>query len=187
HGVKNARFDITLMRGLDYYTGTVFEFFDTNPENSRALYGGGRYDGLVGLFGAEPISAVGMAPGLTMTELFLQSHNLIPKLPSTTEVYMIVLGEALEGATKLANDLRSEGVSVELDITGRKLDKQLKTAVKKEIPFIVFVGEKELKSEIYPFKDTASSEEQKLSFERIVTSVKDRRRKSSDDLSDLFE
>ena len=187
HGVKNARFDITLMRGLDYYTGTVFEFFDTNPENSRALYGGGRYDGLVGLFGAEPISAVGMAPGLTMTELFLQSHNLIPKLPSTTEVYVIVLGDTLEGASELANNLRQEGVSVEIDITGRKLDKQLKTAVKKEIPFIVFVGEKELKSEVYPFKDTASSEEQKLSFERIVSSVKDRRRKSQDDLSDLFE
>lgn len=186
-GVKNTKFDITLMRGLDYYTGTVFEFFDTNPENARSLYGGGRYDGLVGLFGAEPISAVGMAPGLTMTELFLQSHNLIPKLPSTTEVYLVVLGDTLEGASKLASDLRDEGVAVELDITGRKLDKQLKTAVKKDIPFIIFVGEKELKSEIYPFKDTASSEEQKLSFERIVSSVKDRRHTSKDDLADLFE
>lgn len=187
-GVKNTKFDITLMRGLDYYTGTVFEFFDTNPENARSLYGGGRYDGLVGLFGAEPISAVGMAPGLTMTELFLQSHNLIPKLSSTTEVYIIVLGDTLEGASKLASDLRGEGVKAELDITGRKLDKQLKTAVKKDIPFIIFVGEKELKSEVYSFKDTASSEEQKLSFERIVSSVKDRRRHhTSDDLDDLFE
>jgi histidyl-tRNA synthetase len=186
-GVKNAIFDITLMRGLDYYTGTVFEFFDTDTENNRSLFGGGRYDGLVGLFGAEPISAVGMAPGLTMTELFLQTHNLIPKLPSTTEVYVIVLGEALKGAMKFADDLRDEGVNVELDITGRKLDKQLKAAVKKEIPFIVFVGEDELDSEIYPFKDTASSEEQKLSFERVVSSVKDRRRNRTGDLDDLFE
>lgn len=186
-GVKNAQFDITLMRGLDYYTGTVFEFFDTHPENNRSLFGGGRYDGLVGLFGAEPISAVGMAPGLTMTELFLQAHELLPKLPSTTEVYMVVLGQALPGATKLANTLREEGVNVELDITGRKLDKQIKTAVKKQIPFIVFVGEEELSSEVYPFKDTTSSEEQKLSFERIVSSVKDRRRKHLDDLDDLFE
>lgn len=186
-GITNAIFDITLMRGLDYYTGTVFEFFDTHPDNNRSLFGGGRYDGLVGLFGAEPISAVGMAPGLTMTELFLQTHQLVPQLPSTTEVYMVVLGEALRGAMKLANKLRAEGVNVELDITGRKLDKQLKTAVKKEIPFIVFVGEAELESELYPFKDTASSEEQKLSFERIVTSVKDRRRKHLDDLDDLFE
>lgn len=185
-GVKNAIFDITLMRGLDYYTGTVFEFFDTHPENNRSLFGGGRYDGLVGLFGAEPISAVGMAPGLTTTELFLQTHNLLPKLPSTTEVYIVVLGDTLKGAASLASNLREEGVNVELDITGRKLDKQLKTAVKKEIPFIIFVGEEELKNEIYSFKDTASSEEQKLSFERIVSSVKDRRRNHNDDPDDLF-
>lgn len=64
--VKNARFDITLMRSTAYYTGTVFEFFDRDPENRRSLFGGGRYDGLVGLFGAEPISAVGFAPGYTI-------------------------------------------------------------------------------------------------------------------------
>lgn len=186
-GVKNAIFDITLMRGLDYYTGTVFEFFDNHPDNNRSLFGGGRYDGLVGLFGAEQISAVGMAPGLTMTELFLQTHNLLPKLPSTTDVYIAVLGdEVLTGAMKLAADLRNEGVNTELDVTGRKLDKQIKTAVKKEIPFLIFVGDEELKSEIYSFKDTASSEEQKLSFERIVSTVKDRRRPHLDDLDELF-
>jgi histidyl-tRNA synthetase len=187
-GIKNAVFDITLMRGLDYYTGTVFEFFDNHPDNNRSLFGGGRYDGLVGLFGAEQISAVGMAPGLSMTELFLQSHDLLPKLPSTTDVYIAVLGdEMLAGAMKLAAELRNEGVNTELDVTGRKLDRQIKTAVKKDIAFIVFVGEEELKTEMYSFKDTASSEEQKLSFERIVTTVKDRRRVHSDDLDDLFE
>ena len=186
-GIKNAIFDITLMRGLDYYTGTVFEFFDTHPDNNRALFGGGRYDGLVGLFGAEPISAVGMAPGLTMTELFLQTHKLLPDMPSTTEVYVVVLGDAMPGASELARELRLEGVKTEIDVTSRKLDKQLKTAIKKHIPFIVFVGDDELNSKVYPFKDTASSEEQKLSFERIVSSVKDRRHKHVDELDDLFE
>jgi histidyl-tRNA synthetase len=186
-GVKNATFDITLMRGLDYYTGTVFEFFDTSPENNRSLYGGGRYDGLVGLFGADPVSAVGMAPGLTMTELFLQTHDLLPKFSSTTEVYVVVLGDALSGAMELASRLREEGVNVELDITSRKLDKQLKTAIKKDIPFIVFIGEEELKTSVYSFKDTASSEEQKVSFERMVSLVKDRRHRHVDDLADLFE
>lgn len=187
-GVTNAVFDITLMRGLDYYTGTVFEFFDNHPDNNRSLFGGGRYDGLVGLFGAEPISAVGMAPGLTTTELFLQSHDLLPKMTSTTEVYVVVLGDdTLAGAMKVADSLRGEGVNVELDITGRKLDKQLKTAIKKTIPFIVFVGADELREEIYSFKDTASSKEQKLSFERIVTTVKDRRHKHVDDMDEFFE
>ena len=187
-GVTNVQFDVTLMRGLDYYTGTVFEFFDTDPENNRSLFGGGRYDGLVGLFGAEPISAVGMAPGLTTTELFLGSHKLLPDFTSTTEVYVVVLGDsALEGASDLASKLRDEGVNVELDITGRRADKQIKTALKKQIPFMIFVGEEELKKEHYNFKDTKSSDEQRLSFERIVTQVKDRRRTSSDDLDELFD
>lgn len=175
-GVTNARFDITLMRGLDYYTGTVFEFFDTHPENNRALFGGGRYDGLVGLFGAEPVSAVGMAPGYTMTELFLQSHNLLPEFASGTDVYMVVLGDAANGAAKLARQLRAEAINVEVDVTGRKADKQLKTAVKKKIPYIVFVGEDELKSEVYPVKLVSAGTEEKLSFERIVTTVRDYRR-----------
>lgn len=186
-GIKNATFDITLMRGFDYYTGTVFEFFDNHPDNNRSLFGGGRYDGLVGLFGAEPISAVGFAPGGTMTELFLQSHDLLPNLPSTTDVSVVILDGARTGAMELATRLRDEGVNVEVDITDRKLDKQLKAAIKKDVPFIVFVGEEELKREIYPFKDTASSEEQKVSFERMVSLVKDRRRRHTGELDDLFE
>ena len=186
-GIGNAIFDITLMRGFDYYTGTVFEFFDTHPDNRRAMFGGGRYDGLVGLFGADPISAVGFAPGATTTELFLRSHNLLPKFPSTTEVYVAVLDGARNGAMELADRLREEGVNTEVDITDRKLDKQLKTAIKKDIPFILFVGEEEIKREIYPLKDIAKAEEQTMSFERVVSTVKDRRLRHDDDLDDLFE
>ena len=183
----NVVFDVTLMRGLDYYTGTVFEFFDTDPENNRSLFGGGRYDGLVGLFGAEPLSAVGMAPGLSTTELFLKSHNLLPKTVSTTEVYVVVLGEELlDDALKLADQLREEDVNTEVDITGRKLDKQIKTAIKKTIPFMVFIGEDEVKKQLYSFKDTQSAEGQQLSFERIVSAVKDRRRTKKDQSDDLF-
>lgn len=184
--VKNVMFDITLMRGLDYYTGTVFEFFDTDPENNRSLFGGGRYDGLVGLFGAEPIPTVGMAPGLTPTELFLASHKLLPDLSSTTEVGIVVIDNTITGALELAKKLRAEGVKVEVDITGRKIDKQIKAVIKKKVPFIIFVGENELAQEIYPFKDTQTTTEEKLSFERIVSKVKDRRRKVVEDDLDLF-
>jgi histidyl-tRNA synthetase len=186
-GVTNAVFDCTLMRGLDYYTGTVFEFFDTHPENNRSLFGGGRYDGLVGLFGAEPISAVGMAPGLTMTELFLQIHNLVPAFTAASEVCVIVLGEAYEAAAQLAKSLREEGVVTEIDFTGRKLEKQLKAAAKKQIQFVIFVGDTEQSSRVYPLKDIVSGVEQKLSVERIVTTVKDHRRSDASDADDLFE
>lgn len=186
-GVTNASFDITLMRGLDYYTGTVFEFFDTHPENNRSLFGGGRYDGLVGLFGADPLSAVGMAPGYTMTEIFLRSHKLIPELTSSTDVYMVVLNGAERGAYDFASKLRGEGINVEVDITGRKADKQLKTAIKKSIPYILFVGESELSTQVYPLKDVVSGEEQKVAFERIVTTLRDRRRKSSVSDDEVFD
>jgi histidyl-tRNA synthetase len=175
HGVANAVFDISLMRGFDYYTGIVFEVFDNDPENRRSMFGGGRYDGLVGLFGVDPVPTVGMAPGATTMEDFLRSHDLLPKFDSTTEVYLVVLGKALKGAQKLAMRLRDEGVNAEVDITGRKLDKQIKTAVKKKIPFMLFIGEKELQEEIYPLKDVAKEQEQKLSFERLTVEIKDYR------------
>lgn len=185
NGIKNAMFDITLMRGLDYYTGTVFEFFDTHPENNRALFGGGRYDGLVGLFGAEPVSAVGFAPGLSMTELFVTVHDLLPSFASTTDIYLISIGDTLKSTMKLATTLRAEGVNVEMDYSGRKLDKQLKTAVKKQVGHVMFVGEEELKAEIYSLKNMHDGQEQKLSVERIVSEIKDHRQKKTDDDKDF--
>jgi histidyl-tRNA synthetase len=185
-GIKSMKFDLTLMRGLDYYTGTVFEVFDTNPDNNRSVLGGGRYDGLVGLFGAEPISAVGMAQGGTTIENFLEVHKLLPNLASTTDLYIVVLGDVQKEASKLARHLRSEGVNVELDTTERKLDKQIKTAVKKNIPYILFVGDDEVANEVYTVKDTSSTEEQKLGFSRIVSMIQDRRRGvAKDDIPDL--
>lgn len=187
-GVTNAVFDASLMRGLDYYTGTVFEVFDNDPENNRSLFGGGRYDGLVGLFGAEPIATVGMAPGLTTTELFLRSHNLLPEFTSTTEVCIVVIDNAHHGALQLAGKLRQEGVRVEVDITSRKIDKQIKAVLKKKIPFLIFVGENELSNELYPFKDTVTTDEETLSVERIISKVKDRRRRGeSDEFSEFFD
>lgn len=181
-GITNAEFDISLMRGLDYYTGTVFEFFDTHPDNNRALFGGGRYDGLVGLFGVEPVATVGVGMGATTMEQFLEVHKLLPKLPSRTDVYIIAVDElALDGADKLARELRAEGVRAELDITGRKIDKQIKTALKKSIPFAAFVGSDEIESGVYTVKNLVESTEQKTDAVRMVTIVKDHRYDGDDD------
>ena len=172
NGVKNATFDITLMRGLDYYTGTVFEFYDTHPENNRSLFGGGRYDGLVGLFGAEPLTAVGMAPGLTMFKLFLDTHNLLGPQITATSVYVIALEGALSGASRIVNQLRNWGINAELDLTDRKVDKKIKTALKKQIPYMLFVGEDELASGIYPFKVTSNGHEAKLTLNQVIENLR---------------
>ncbi len=167
-GVNNAVFDATLMRGFDYYTGTVFEVFDSHPDNNRSLFGGGRYDGLVGLFGAEPISAVGMAPGNSTMENFLQVHNLLPKNASKTDLYIVVINEAFDDANTLAAELRSEGLNVEVDITGRKLDRQIKAAVKKAIPYLLFVGAHDAESGEYSLKNVEDETEEKLTPSQIV-------------------
>ena len=167
-GVDGAVFDATLMRGLDYYTGTVFEVFDTHPDNNRSLFGGGRYDGLVGLFGAEPISAVGMAPGNTMIENFLDVHGLLPENISKTDIYVVVIGDALDDARRIAYELRQSGLNVEVDITSRKLDKQIKTAIKKNIKYLLFVGEKDAESGEYSLKNLESETEEKLSPNQII-------------------
>lgn len=183
-GIKNARFDASLMRGLDYYTGMVFEVLDLHPDNNRSMFGGGRYDGLVGLFGADPIPTVGFAPGLTPMELFLKSHNLLPKFSSTTEVGIVVVDDSLDDALAFARQLRSEGVNAEVDITSRKIDKQIKAVIKKNVPFMVFIGANEVKEGVYTFKDVETTEEEKLSLERIVSRVKDHRRRPTDDDDD---
>ncbi len=180
-GISNAKFDITLMRGLDYYTGMVFEVFDNHPDNNRSLFGGGRYDGLVTLFGGESLPVVGVGIGGTPLEEFLRSHELLPELPSTTDVFMIVLGNESKAAEKVADQLRAEGINVAVDTTGRKIDKQIKSAVKMRIPYLVFVGEKEVASEVYRLKDIQSEQETEASVERIVTTIRDYRKGSSPD------
>lgn len=170
-GIDSQMFDVTLMRGLDYYTGMVFEVFDKHPDNNRALFGGGRYDGLVGMFGSEQVSAVGMAPGGTMIEKFLESHNLLPEDRSTTDIYMAAIGDTIQETNELAQELRKGGVNIELDLEGGKLDKQIKIAVKKRIPYIVFVGEQEVESGNYSLKDLADKQEYKLDKVQIVDFV----------------
>lgn len=186
-GVKNVRFDVTLMRGLDYYTGMVFEVFDLHPDNNRAMFGGGRYDGLVGLFGAEPVPTVGFAPGLSTMELFLHTHDLLPTLSPTTEVGIVIVDDSANDALKIAKKLRNEGVNVEVDISARKIDKQIKAVIKKGIPYIVFVGTNEVREQLFTFKDTSTTEEEKLSVERIVSRIKDYRKKTAGKDDEIFE
>lgn len=161
-GISSTCFDVTLMRGLDYYTGTVFEVFDTDPQNNRSLFGGGRYDGLVGMFGAEPASAVGFAPGLTTTELFLRSHDLLPDLMDGVNIYVAAVGDMALETFQLAAKLRKEGLSVESDVSGRKFDKLIKTAEKKGAKEIVFVGANEVATGVYSAKNLATGEERRL-------------------------
>jgi len=165
----NVRFDLTLMRGFDYYTGVVFEVFDTNPENPRAIFGGGRYDELTEIFGATDVPAVGFAPGDVGTANFLETHDLLPKLSSSVKVYMAVISEAVVAeAQKLASALRKAGISVAVDIGGKKAGSQVKKADKDGIPFVVFVGEEEIKAGKFTLRELESGNEAKLEPKELI-------------------
>lgn len=175
--VTSSAFDITLMRGFDYYTGVVFEVFDTSPENSRSLYGGGRYDGLVGMFDVEPVPTIGFAIGDVGFQNFLETHGLLPDLHSETDAYVILIGDdTYARAQRVLMELRKMGLSLAVDTTGRKLDKQIKTAVKKGIHYAIFIGEQELAGEQLKLRNLADGSEETHGLQRIVSIVKDRRR-----------
>lgn len=170
--VKNAEFDITLMRGFDYYTDIVFEVFDKHPENNRAMLGGGRYDGLVGMFGVEPVPTVGFALGEVPLENFLRAHELVPELSLETDLYIALIGDVYYDAIPVVHELRRLGVNVAVDSTNRKIEKQLRTAIKKEIQFVLFIGEREIAEERFVLKNLKTGQEESHGIERIVSIVK---------------
>jgi histidyl-tRNA synthetase len=167
--VGQISFDSTLMRGFDYYSGIVFEVFDSDPSNNRSMLGGGRYDGLVGLFGVTPVPTVGFGWGDVTLINFLKTHHLLPVLHSITDIYLISLGqEAGSVAQSLAANLRSKNLNVAFGVNGRKIGDQLKVAGKKDIPFALIVGENEIKSGQYTLKNLANGQETSADIATIV-------------------
>lgn len=173
--ITNVVFDPTLMRGFDYYTDIVFEIFDTDTENNRSLFGGGRYDGLIGLFGVEPVASVGFGLGDVTLQNFLESHGLLPVVPNETDAYVILIGDVYEKSQAYLKEMRKSGVRLAVDLTGRKPDKQTKTADKKQVPYALFIGEQEIESQQFVLKNLKTGEEEKHSIERLVSIIKDYR------------
>jgi histidyl-tRNA synthetase len=180
-GVRNTVFDPTIMRGFDYYNNVVFEVYDTDPSNNRSMFGGGRYDGLVGIFGVEPIPTAGFGMGDVTLQNFLEAHDLLPKIRTETEAYVVLIGDVYEKAQPVLRELREMELKVAVDATGRKPDKQLKTAVKKGVPYVIFIGDKELEEERYTIKELSSGKEERHGTARLVSIIKDYRHSDIDE------
>ncbi len=168
-GFDNARFTPTITRGFDYYTGMVFEIFDTDPVNPRAVAGGGRYDELLDVFGVRTVPTAGFGMGDVVLADFLAVRNLIPEYRSTANIYLAVFSaEFMPHAQALADILRSHNVNVALDLSGKKIGDQIKIADKQKIPYIVVIGENEAASAIYTLKQLSTGTEKKLSAHEIA-------------------
>ncbi|MFM2357824.1 MAG: histidyl-tRNA synthetase, histidyl-tRNA synthetase [Candidatus Parcubacteria bacterium] len=167
-GISNVIFDQTLMRGFDYYTGIIFEIFDTNPDNMRSLFGGGRFDDLTTLFGGKKIPAVGFGAGDVTLKDFLELHNLLPVFNTRAHVYIARPDKTpvLE-AMKIASLLRKEGLETIVELEDKKIGDQIKRAEKAGVSHVLFVGEEEIKTQIFSLKNLSSKEEVKKTLSEI--------------------
>lgn len=168
-GVGNVVFDAGITRGFDYYTGMIFEVFDTNPGNPRSLFGGGRYDGLVALFGGDPVPAVGFALGDVTLADFLETHSLMPSgSGGRPQLYLGTPSvEDISAAQAFADTLRTEGVRVFVNLSDRTLGDQVKDAVKRGIPYFIAYGTDEVASGTPRLKTLATGEEDSLSVTEL--------------------
>lgn len=168
-GVNNMVVDPKVTRGFDYYTGMVFEVFDTDPANRRSLFGGGRYDNLLSLFGGNPIPAVGFGMGDVTARDFLDTHGLLPQYTPATEVMICIADEsAKRHAMRLAQDLRLDDIAVAVNYSGKRVGDQIAQADKMKIPFVIVVGSQERDSGRYTLKNLETGVEITLPAERIA-------------------
>jgi histidyl-tRNA synthetase len=161
-GVREyLKFDPNIMRGLLYYTGTVFEAFDTSGSLKRAIFGGGRYDNLLADVGGQPLSGVGFAMGDVVIGIVLQEAGLVPEFqPSPAEVLVTVFDESLWlESYKLGNELREAGLNIMVFPEPAKLPKQFKFADKMKMKVVVTVGPDEAEKGLVAVKNLSSGEQ----------------------------
>jgi len=176
--VQYINFDLSLARGLDYYTGIIFEAIHLDSENQGirigSICGGGRYDKLVGRFGTMDIPSIGFSVGIERI-LAIKKESYIQNRVSSTDAYVVGINVSLADKIRLVDHLRKSGINTEFayreSISGRK---QFEQANKKGIPFSVIIGESELESNEVSVKNMISGEQSKVPREEIVSYLKQR-------------
>ena len=161
-GVKDyVRFDPNITRGLLYYTGTVFEAFETSGSLKRAILGGGRYDNLLADVGGDPLPATGFAMGDVVIGIILQEMGLMPEIsPSPASVLVTVFDQALwQESIALGTELRSDGINVIVYPEPAKLPKQFKYADRMKMKIVITVGPDEAKKNMVSIKNLAKGEQ----------------------------
>lgn len=174
-GLQTAtlQLDVTLARGLNYYTGAIFEVSAPKQVQMGSIGGGGRYDDLTGIFGLRDVSGVGISFGLDRIYLVLEELNLFPEtVAKNIDVLFINFGETEAlFCLKAIKQLRLNSVNAELYPDAAKMKKQMNHANKRNIPFVVLVGEKELKSDSYTLKHMRSGEQETVTLKDLISKL----------------
>ncbi len=174
-GLQTAtlQLDVTLARGLNYYTGAIFEVSAPKQVQMGSIGGGGRYDDLTGIFGLKDVSGVGISFGLDRIYLVLEELNLFPEtVAKNIDVLFINFGETEAlFCLKAIKQLRLNNVNAELYPDAAKMKKQMNHANKRHIPFVVLVGEEELKSDSYTLKHMRSGEQETVTLKDLISKL----------------
>lgn len=166
--------DHTLVRGLDYYTRTVFEVRHEGLGAQNAIAGGGRYDGLFEDLDGPSIPALGFAGGIERIVLAMREEGILPPKVNPHEVYVVVLGkEAFKVGVELAKKLRERGVNTEVEIMERNISAQLKNANRLGARFSIIIGESEITRSVVLLRDMASGEQFEVGIDLAVDRVVD--------------
>ena len=168
---RYCTFDFGIIRGLDYYTGTVFEVFDNAPENNRAMFGGGRYDNLVGLFVKNAkISGVGYGMGDVTLENFLVTHKLVPETFGSGVKVLVTRFDDVpyEAYTALVDRLRDADITASVYLGQKKFGKQIDFAVKDGYSHVVIMGGNELANGVVRIKNLATREEIEVPADKLT-------------------
>ncbi|MFD4692269.1 histidine--tRNA ligase [Streptomyces sp. NPDC058463] len=164
--------DEKLVRGLDYYTRTTFEFVHDGLGSQSAVGGGGRYDGLSEMIGGPALPSVGWALGVDRTVLALEAEGIELAVPATTSVYAVPLGEeARRVLFGLVTELRRAGVATDFAFGGRGLKGAMKSANRSGAPFTIVAGERDLAEGTVQLKDMESGEQQAVALDELVAAV----------------
>ena len=168
-GVSNVRINFGIVRGLDYYSGTVFEVFDKNS-TLGALAGGGRYDTLTKAFGREDIGATGVAGGVERIILTMQEQKIIPEVLQKRVAVLYVNDAMQKVANSIASLLRLNNIPTDIDLAGRNLKKQMDIA--NNAQFSIIVGPDELEEGTVVLKDMVNGTEGTISLEKLTENPK---------------
>ena len=170
---ENLKIDLTIARGLDYYTGTVYETFLNKYRNLGSVCSGGRYDNLTEYYSTRKMPGVGISIGLSRLFFQLTDNNIIStENQSISDVLVLSMDNNYAECTKTASILRENGLNVQVDFENKKIAKKFKYADKLNVKYVIVIGEEEVKNNVVTLKDMITGEQNTLEIEKVIEIIK---------------